>query len=168
MKAIACIGINGELGFEGDLVFKDTRDLQFFKKQTEGKTVLMGRKTFESLPVKPLPNRKTYILSKSVGLEGLGLDFSSPVEVLKNTSIAVARNNREDIFVCGGAEVYRTFLKFCDEVILTIFPYSAEADVYFPLDEMEKQGFKEHKILETFETKIDGVWGEVEIVSFKR
>ncbi len=125
---IAAIGKKNELGKNGGLCFNLPGDLKYFKKVTNGHTVVMGSNTFFSLP-KMLPNRKHLVLS------GHGGDFPEGVTVYKNTDELFKDyplDSKEEIFVIGGGRVYATFLEFADKLYLTeVDAEDEEADTFF-------------------------------------
>ncbi len=123
---IAAIGKNNELGKNNNLIWHLPNDLKFFKEKTMNHPILMGRNTFESLP-KLLPNRKHIVLSR-------GKNF--PDEVKVYSSIEEFLNSyeeNEDIFIIGGAQVYRQMMPYANSMYLThIDAEDLSADVYFP------------------------------------
>ncbi|MBP0990488.1 MAG: dihydrofolate reductase [Oscillospiraceae bacterium] len=129
MNVIAAVDSNWGIGFKNELLFHIPRDLKFFKEKTLGKTVIMGRKTLESLPGgKPLKERKTLILSSSKKkIEGCE-SFASVEKLLER----IASLKTEDVFVCGGQSVYEALLPFCDTAYITKIRESAPADKFFP------------------------------------
>ena len=134
MKAIAACDKNFAIGNKGSLLCHIPGDLKFFKEKTLGNTVIMGRKTLESLPGgKPLPKRETIIVSKS-------LESTDAYKVAKSIEEAVEMCRGKDAFVCGGETIYRQMLPYCDEVFLTHIDEEFEADAWFPklTDEFEK------------------------------
>lgn len=138
MIAIAVIDQNRAIGRSGALLCHLPGDLAHFKKTTLGKTVIMGRRTLDSLPGgKPLPGRNTIVLSRKARLgrfydDGAfsGFFLSSPEEVLAY----IGNELRDDeVYIAGGEQVYRLFLDRCDELILTELDHAFEdADAYFP------------------------------------
>lgn len=127
---IASVGNNLELGSGGNLCWHIRQDLQRFRRLTSGHTVVMGRKTWESLPVKPLPGRTNIIVTSQPSFalpEGNVLAVSSLED-------AVARAPEgERVFIIGGATVYREFLPLASTLMLTrIFDDAPEADTFFP------------------------------------
>jgi len=125
---IAAIDKNNALGFENKLLFYLPDDLKRFKALTTGHTVVMGRKTFDSLPKGALPNRRNIVLSRSKKLELPGAEvYPSLEEALKHCE------EEEQVFIMGGASVYRQALPLADMLFLTEIDAEAkEADVYFP------------------------------------
>lgn len=126
---IAAIGKNNELGKNNDLIWHLPGDLRFFKETTMNKTLLMGKNTFDSLP-KVLPGRKHIVLS----FEDFNCD-SDMVEIYTNKDEMMKKydQSNEEIFISGGASMYKMFLPVCDKMYLThINAEEKNADVYFP------------------------------------
>lgn len=126
VNIIAAIGENGELGKNNDLLWHLPGDMRFFRETTWGKYVVMGRRTFESLP-NSLPGR-TMIVISSKKLDNYYdvISFSDPLDVLDNFQ-------NEDLFVIGGGSIYEQFLPFTNIMYLTeVFAHDYEADTYFP------------------------------------
>lgn len=125
---IAAIDKNNALGFKNRLLFYLPDDLKRFKALTTGHTVVMGRKTFDSLPKGALPNRRNIVLSRSTRLELPGAEvYASLEEVLLHCA------DDEQVFIMGGASVYKQAMPLADRLYMTeIDAEAAEADVYFP------------------------------------
>jgi len=124
---IAAIGKNRELGKDNNLIWNLPNDLKFFKQITSNHAIIMGRKTFDSLP-KMLPNRKHIVLTRSENLP-------SEVEVYKELKQILERykDSTEEIFIIGGASIYSQFLEYSDKLYLTeIDEEEKNADVFFP------------------------------------
>lgn len=130
---IAAIGKNRELGKNNDLIWHLKGDLQFFKEITTNHKIIMGMNTFKSLP-KMLPNRDHIILShQNVTINGTTI-FNSLEELL-----GYLNKIDEEVFIIGGASIYKLFIEFADELILTeIEAEDLNADVYFPEFNKEK------------------------------
>ena len=130
---IAAIGKNRELGRDGGLVFRLPSDLKFFKEVTMGHPILMGRKTFESLPGM-LPGRKHYVVTRDV--KRLSGSLRAPVARPVGDLDAFVREHlegMEEVFVIGGASIYERMLPYCDKLYLTEVDATDEtADVFFP------------------------------------
>lgn len=128
LSIIVAIAENGAIGNKGQLVYHISADLKRFKALTTGHTVLMGRKTFESLPKGALPNRRNIVLTRNRSLTFPGAEvFSSIDEALDNCGAD------EKIYVIGGAEIYRQAIPMADELELTlIHDTPAEADTFLP------------------------------------
>lgn len=124
---IAAIGKNNELGYNNNLIWHLPRDLKYFKKMTNGKTIIMGRKCFESLPGL-LPNRKHIILTKNLDYKVDGaLVFHSVDEVLDYIN-----KTNEECFIIGGSQIYYEFLPYAKVLYLTEIKDEARADAFFP------------------------------------
>lgn len=127
ISLIAAIGKNNELGKNGDLVWKLHEDMNFFKNTTMGHPIVMGRKTFESLP-KVLPGRKNIVISTSE-IE------NNEIEIYKSIKdfLINYKNYNNDIFIIGGSSMYNQFISFATKMYLTeIDEMDDKADVYFP------------------------------------
>ena len=125
---IAAVGKNNELGKNNDLIWKIKGDMKFFKEKTSFHHILMGKKTFYSLPGM-LPNRKHIVLTTSndeFNKEIIVLNSIAEFDEIKNTI-------DDDIFVIGGASIYNQFIDSADMMYLTeIDDECIDADVYFP------------------------------------
>lgn len=125
---IAAIDLRRGLGFRGEMLFHIREDLRRFKALTTGHTVIMGRRTFESLPGGALPNRRNIVLSRSS-------DFCVPgAETAPSLAAALAMTAGEpEVFIIGGASVYAEGLAYADVIDLTLIHQTApEADTFFP------------------------------------
>ncbi len=125
---IAAVAKNGAIGYQNKLLYWLPNDLKRFKTLTSGHTIVMGRKTFESLPKGALPNRRNLVLTRNA-------DFSAPgVEAFPSLLSALAAcGNDEDIYVIGGASVYAEALPAADRLCLTFVDDTPEAaDAFFP------------------------------------
>lgn len=123
---IAAIGKNKELGKDGDLVFHIKEDMKYFRDTTKGHKIVMGRKTWESLPGK-LPNRENIVISRHPvdDADATITDLADFIEQHKDTN--------EEIFIIGGGMVYTTFLDHAKTLYLTEIDAPAPAaDTFFP------------------------------------
>lgn len=128
ISIICAIGQNLAIGKNNQLLWNISEDLQHFKKITEGHAIIMGRKTFESIG-RPLPNRLNIILTHSPFKVQAGVLFASSLEeALKLAS----EDEKEEIFIIGGGQVYQEAMSLADKLYLTIVEDSPEADTYFP------------------------------------
>lgn len=132
IKIIAAVGKNRELGKKGELIWQLPNDLIFFKEQTQGSIVAMGRNTFNSLP-KKLPNRKHLVITdvddfnKCIDDVDIFYNFEELLAEVRKQAVSA------DVFVIGGGSVYKQFMPYADELILTeIDEEDKQADVYFP------------------------------------
>ncbi len=138
---IACIGKNRELGLEGRLIFHFKEDMRFFRETTSGRAVVMGRRTWESLPIRSadpsraasrkLPGRENIVISRRPLAD---FEPIPPDRVISDLSAFIAENadSPEEIFIIGGGEIYREFLPFARYLYLTEVDASAQADTFFP------------------------------------
>ncbi|MCM1079449.1 MAG: dihydrofolate reductase [Bacteroidales bacterium] len=145
INIIAAVAENRAIGYGNKLIYWLPDDLKRFKQLTTGHTIIMGRKTFESLPKGALPNRRNIVLSRSV--------FNSVTEVSVPgdrfpgcdvyPSLDIALNScaeGEDVYIIGGAAVYEQALPVADRLCLTeVFDIPENADAFFP----EYEGWKE-------------------------
>lgn len=126
VSMIAAVGKNLELGKNNNLIWHFKEDMKFFKDTTIGHTVVMGRKTFESLP-KALPGRKNIVITSNADYQAQGATVVTSVE----EALQIADN--EEVFVIGGGKIYAEFLPYADKLFLTeIDAECADADTYFP------------------------------------
>jgi dihydrofolate reductase len=125
---IACLDMDSGIGTdEGQLLFHLPKDLQHFKSTTSGKAVVMGRKTWESLPIKPLPKRKNYVLTRDVSFNPEGAIALGTVEEVLDLS------KGREVFIIGGGELYEQFIDIADKMILTqVHSINFNATVHFP------------------------------------
>ena len=129
MVAIVAVAENWGIGKDGDLLFSLRQDMRRFRTLTSYMTVIMGRKTLESLPGgKPLPKRRNIVLSSR--MEPVeGVEIAHNIEELLSL---VADDPAEEVYVIGGGQVYAALLPHCDKVLLTRVYASPEADAFFP------------------------------------
>lgn len=121
MMIFAC-DLNGVIGKNGDLPWRQSTDLQFFKKTTLGKTVIMGRKTWESLPF-PLPGRRNIVISRS---------NRDDVDVMSVQEIRELAKT-EDVFIIGGGEIYSVFIEDSSVIYRTVIDSEVEGgDTFAP------------------------------------
>ena len=129
ISAIVAVDNNWGIGFNGDLLEHIPEDLKYFKELTSGHCVMMGRKTWDSLPKKPLPNRKNYIISSSQPTI-LG---DNTIRFQMDDAITFLNYVWEDVFIIGGGKIYKELLPYCDRVYVTkIFKDHDQIDTYFP------------------------------------
>ena len=130
MQAIVAVSQSWGIGKDGRLLFRLSADLRRFKALPTGHTVVMGRKTLQSLPGgKGLPNRRNLVLSRRMDYAPENAEVVTSVEALLRTA-------GEDAFVIGGQQVYEQLLPHCERVHVTKVLADAPADAFFPnLDE---------------------------------
>jgi dihydrofolate reductase len=131
ISMIAAIGKNRELGKDNKLLWHLKEDFQRFKNLTSGNVVIMGRKTYDSLPEKnkPLPNRINIIISRNKSWSPLGSYVYNSLE----EAILEAKKFNKEIFIIGGASVYEQGIKYADKLYLTVIDKEyPDADAFFP------------------------------------
>lgn len=161
LKLIACVAKDGGIGKDGELLFHSKKDMSYFKRMTIGRTVVMGRKTYESLG-KPLIHRNNIVISKipiednmlesTWGYDSIERFLSRLLEEQEGFDYKVVLMKESDIYVIGGGSIYEQLLPFCDTLYLTEVDAIKEADTYFP--EFNRDDFKQ-KVLDEWEE--DGV-----------
>lgn len=135
ISLIVAIGKNNEIGKDNKLLWNISEDLAWFKKHTINKTVVMGRKTFESIG-RPLPKRETVVLTRDSQYKYDGIEVIRDL----NNLYTVNRLGTE-LMICGGAEIYEQFMEKADRLYVTHVDEEYEADTYFPeipLDRFKK------------------------------
>lgn len=127
VNIIAVVDRDRAIGYQNRLIYNIPEDLKHFKKLTMGHTVLMGRKTFESLPNGPLPGRRNIVVSRTI-------DNIKGVDIYKSIPQALeACSNEEEVFIIGGAEIYRQTIDIADRLYLTVVDNGSQlADSWFP------------------------------------
>ena len=130
MNAIAAVSRDWGIGRAGELLFHIPEDLRRFRALTTGGTVIMGRKTLDSLPGgRPLPNRRNLVLTRNAA-------FSRPgVEAVRSPEALLALLEGQDpdrVWVCGGGEIYRLLLPWCRTCHITRVYEAPESDAFFP------------------------------------
>lgn len=128
VKLIVAKAENNAIGKGNDLIWRLPADLKFFKTTTLGNTLIMGRKTFDSIG-KPLPKRETIIITRNKNYKQDGCKIANSIE----EAIQLA-NNDNSIFIAGGATIYQQALDkgLIDEMIITEVHENFEADAFFP------------------------------------
>ena len=153
---IVAIGNNNEIGKNNKLLWHIPEDLKKFKEITQGKTVVMGRNTFESIG-KPLPNRHNIVLSKNSKL--FSNNCNEKLEIYDDFSKIVKkyRNSDEEVFIIGGAQIYKKALEsgIVEKLYISHIDFSDnEADTYFPkIDYNAWKKVEENEYFSKIETK---------------
>ncbi len=125
LSLIVAVAENDVIGRDGGLPWRLSRDLKRFKKRTWGHTLLMGRKTWDSIG-RPLPGRRSIVLTRQQDFSADGAQTASSLEQ------ALQMAGEEDVFVIGGAEIYRQALPLAEHLFLTRVHAEVEGDVLFP------------------------------------
>lgn len=134
ISLIAAISSNYVIGKDKDIPWKIPGEQVRFKDLTMGKTVIMGRKTFESIG-QPLPNRKTIIISKSKNII-----YNNCLTIESLDGAFNLLKQEDEIFIAGGGEIYKESLPFADRIYLTVIDKEFEGNIFFPMlnkDEFE-------------------------------
>jgi len=136
ISIIAAVAKNYCIGKDNKLPWHIPEDLKHFKKITDGKIVLMGRKTFESILdyiKKPLPNRKSIVITRN-------LNYKAPadVEIFNDIQKAINKYPNKEIFVIGGAGIYQQTIELADKLYITWVNQEIDGDVFFPKIDTEK------------------------------
>ena len=130
---VVAIARNGAIGIEGGLPWRLPGDLAFFKRTTMGKPILMGRKTWESLPRNPLPGRPNLIVTRDADYQAEGADvFSDINEALARGRALAQEMGVDEVSIIGGAEIYRQTLPVATRLYITEVDAAPTADTFFP------------------------------------
>lgn len=139
ISLIAAIGKNNELGKDNTLLWNMPADMKYFRETTRGHSVIMGRKTFESIG-HPLPNRRNIIITRDVNYIKEGAEIVHSLD----EALEIFENKNEEIFIIGGAEIYKQAIGKIDKLYITeIDGEFTEADTFFPT--IDKELWKEIK-----------------------
>jgi dihydrofolate reductase len=126
ISLIVAMSENRVIGRNNQLPWHLPRDLQHFKRTTLHHTVIMGRKTFESMG-KPLPQRRNIVITRDRTYRAAGIEIAHGLD----EAISLCKNE-DEIFIAGGAEIFRQALHGADRMYLTLIHAKIEGDVYFP------------------------------------
>lgn len=125
---VAITADKGAIGRNGDMIYYVSADLKHFKALTTGHTVVMGRRTFESLPKGALPNRRNIVVTRNAGYVAPG------AETALSLADALAMADGEEVFIIGGASIYEQAMPLADRLCVTLIeaPTPPDADTFFP------------------------------------
>ena len=135
ISIVVAISANNAIGKNNQLLWHLPADLKHFKNITSGHTIIMGRKTYDSIG-KPLPNRRNIVITRQKDLTIEGIDVANSLEEALSLC-----NTKEEVFVIGGAEIYRQALPLCNKIYLTRVHQNFDADTFFP--ELDHYTWKE-------------------------
>jgi dihydrofolate reductase len=140
LSIIVAVAQNNAIGKNNQLLWHISEDLKWFKKNTSGHTVIMGKNTYFSLPFRPLPKRRNIVITDIAGevIEGCEMAYSI------SDAIALADSDSEN-FIMGGASIYKQFFPLSQKLYITWVHKDFEADTFFPM-----VSDKEWKLLESF------------------
>lgn len=124
---VVAMGVKNEIGFENQLLWHLPKDLKHFKEITSGHSVIMGRKTYESIG-KPLPNRTNIVVSRKNDWFEEGILIVGSIK----EAIKFAKKIDEEIFIIGGGKIYEQTMDIVDKLEVTLVKADLEADTFFP------------------------------------
>ncbi|MHC5268034.1 dihydrofolate reductase [Enterococcus sp. LJL98] len=128
LAALWAEDLTGLIGKNQRLPWHLPNDLQYFKKMTVGKTIVMGRTTFEGMGSRPLPNRQTIVLTRNRDYQAEGVLLMHSVEEV----LDYAKKNEEPTMITGGAVIFEDFMPYYDVLYRTVIEANFEGDTYFP------------------------------------
>jgi len=135
LTLVVAVAKNGVIGRDGALPWRLSSDMKRFKAATMGKPVLMGRKTWESLPKRPLPGRQNLVLSRDATFKAEGGWLYTDLAAMLGAGRAMAQaNGAEEVCVIGGAQLYDATLPLADRIILTEVNLTPDGDARLALD----------------------------------
>ena len=134
ISIIAAVAKNGVIGCKGSIPWDIPEDMKYFRRITEGSSVIMGRRTYESI-MRPLPKRLNIVVSRTCTFSDDMLITAKTLE--EGIDLAQKYSSEhgdcfKDIFLCGGNAIYREGMKYADRIYLTELDSEYEGDVYFP------------------------------------
>ncbi|WP_300527493.1 dihydrofolate reductase [Maricaulis sp.] len=133
ISLIAARGRNNVIGTDGDLPWRLSSDLKLFKAVTKGKPVIMGRKTWDSLPRKPLPGRANIVVTRQPGYHAEGAQVVGDMGAAFDEAFVRANMDQVDeVFVIGGAQIYAAALALADRLYITEVDAEPAGEAVFP------------------------------------
>lgn len=135
ISAIAAMSKNRVMGKNNQLPWEMPADLKYFKEMTQGKTVIMGRRTYESIGSKPLPKRRNIVMTRDQNFSSDNIEVVHSVEQL----LELLKDEKQEVMNVGGAEIYQLLMPYMDKVYLTLIDLECDGDTFFP----ELEGFVE-------------------------
>jgi dihydrofolate reductase len=129
---VVAIAENNAIGKDNKLLWYLPTDLKHFKQITNGQTIIMGRKTYDSMG-KPLPNRRNIVITRNADLKLEGAEVTNSL-----AEALLLCKTEEEVFIIGGAEIYKQALDQTDRIYLTRVHQQFDADAYFPELDMDK------------------------------
>ena len=135
ISIVVAISENNAIGKDNQLLWHLPADLKHFKNITTGHTIIMGRKTYDSIG-KPLPNRRNIIITRQKGLNIEGVEVANSLD----EALALCENENE-VFIIGGAEIYKQAIAVAHRIYLTRVHQDFKADAFFP--EIDNESWKE-------------------------
>lgn len=129
LSLIAAVARNGAIGKHNELLWREPEDQKHFRRVTMGCPVVMGRKTWDSLPARfrPLPGRRNLVVTRDAGWRAEGAEAARSIDA----ALALLAD-ADKVFVIGGAEIYALALPLADELVLTEIDAELDGDTFFP------------------------------------
>lgn len=125
LTLIAAMGKNRAIGMNGRMPWHLPAELQHFKKVTMGKTIVMGRKTWQSIG-RPLPGRQNIVVTRNPDFHAEGVDLANSLED------AAAKSQSDEVMIIGGGQLYALAMPLAQRMVLTLIDIEPEADTWFP------------------------------------
>lgn len=149
MKMIVAVDKNWGIGANNKLLVSIPADMKYFRQETSGKVVVMGRKTLESFPGGlPLKNRTNVVLTRDAGYQAKGAVIVHSIPELLEE---LKKYEDDQIYVIGGGSIYQEMLPYCNTVLVTRIDYAFAADTYFPdLDQLPEWEITENSEEQTY------------------
>ena len=160
LSIVVAIAENSAIGKDNQLLWHLPADLKHFKQITSGHTIIMGRKTYDSIG-KPLPNRRNIVITRNEDLKIEGVEVVNALD--QALAICKDENAQQEVFIIGGAEIYKYALEKTDRIYLTRVHENYEADTFFPeiaQDQWQETDIEHHqpdeknKVAYTFSTLV--------------
>lgn len=149
ISLIAAMAKNRTIGVNGGLPWHLKKDMKYFKAQTLGKPMIMGRKTFQSFGERPLPKRPHIVITRDINYKPEGVTICHSLNDALKTANSMTN---DEIMVIGGGEIYKAALSYCDRIYLTEVDIDIEGDTLFPT--FDKTTFKETSRLSEHENDV--------------
>lgn len=127
LSLIAAIGTNNALGKDNTLLWHLPDDFKHFKQLTQDQTIIMGRKTFESIG-RALPRRRNIVITRDTTYSAEGIEIRSSLE----DALSELSNTDEEVFIIGGGQIYKEAIEYADRLYITHVDTAPEADTFFP------------------------------------
>lgn len=126
LSIIVAVAKGGVIGANNGLIWHISEDLRYFKAVTTGSTIIMGRKSYESIG-RPLPNRRNIVISRNSSFAAEGCEVAATID----QALALCSQD-ENVYIIGGGEIYRQTIDMVDKLYITHVDHSYEGDTYFP------------------------------------
>ncbi|MEY4560920.1 MAG: dihydrofolate reductase FolA [Pseudomonadota bacterium] len=139
LALIAAVARNGVIGHDNQLLWRLPEDMKYFKRSTLGHPVIMGRKTWDSVPerFRPLPDRHNIVVTRQPGWQAAGATTTHSLD----EALAAVQPDANRVFVIGGGELYAAAMPLADELLITEIDHPFEGDAHFP--EWDRNAFVE-------------------------